>query len=98
MKSSVAEAIKYTVKTSDLLKEDEFEKAEWFLEYTRQIKGQKLLTSGGVLKGIFKDTFTDEELIHIEGNNLEEESTKPDDIAFFSYNKEKRRYRRKLKD
>jgi plasmid rolling circle replication initiator protein Rep len=98
MKSSVAEAIKYTVKTSDLLKEDEFENADWFFEYTRQIKGQKLLTSGGVLKGIFKDTFTDEELIHIEGKNSEEEPTNPEDIAFFSYNKEKRRYRRKLKD
>jgi plasmid rolling circle replication initiator protein Rep len=97
MKSSVAEAIKYTIKTSDLLKEDEFENADWFLEYTRQIKGQKLLTSGGVLKGIFKDGFTDEELIHPE-NNKTEEQPKAEDIAFFGYSKEKRKYRRKLKD
>ncbi len=97
MKSSVAEAIKYTVKTSDLLKEDEFENADWFLEYTRQIKGQKLLTSGGVLKGIFKDSFTDDELIHAENDETEKQQ-KVEDIAFFGYSKEKRRYRRKLKD
>jgi hypothetical protein len=97
MKSSVAEAIKYTIKTKDLLKEDEFENVDWFLEYTRQIKGQKLLTSGGVLKGIFKDGFTDEELIHPE-NDKTEEQPKAEDIAFFGYSKEKRKYRRKLKD
>jgi plasmid rolling circle replication initiator protein Rep len=97
MRSSVAEAIKYTVKTSDLLKEDEFEKAGWFLEYTRQIKGQKLLTSGGVLKNIFKDKLTNEEMIHVEGKSSEEDITKPEDVVFFGYSKEKRRYRRKLK-
>jgi plasmid rolling circle replication initiator protein Rep len=97
MRSSVAEAIKYTVKAKDLLEENEFEKAEWFFEYTRQIKSQKLLTSGGVLKNIFKDKLINEEMIHVEGKSSEEEPTKPEDVVFFGYSKEKRRYRRKLK-
>lgn len=59
----LAELIKYPMKDTDLhrLSPEQFE------ELTKQMKGLRMLSAGGVLKGILKDASKiDDDLIHIE--------------------------------
>ncbi len=57
--AAVAEVLKYATKSQDLLDGG----PEWLAEYIRQVHALKLLTSGGALKGLFKDR-KDDDLVH----------------------------------
>ena len=55
-------------------------------------KGKRFLASSGIFKGIFKEEFTDEELINIDEEKPE--GIKPEDIRAYSFENKYRKYLR----
>lgn len=89
LQAAAAEVLKYSTKGSDLLAGG----PEWLAEYVHQMHGVKALTSGGVLKGIFKDEPV-EDLVHVEGDEAAIDS--PDaPILRYDWRRRVRRYARK---
>lgn len=88
MQSAIAETLKYTVKASDLVADD-----EWLYEYTRQIHKLRFVASGGELKNVLKEAGpeTDDDLIHIDAEN--EASDEVDEMRFFHWNDVVRHYK-----
>jgi hypothetical protein len=82
---AVVEILKYTVKVSDMLKDD-----RWFLTLVDQVWKTKAVVVGGVFKKYLrereKENLTDE-----PGQDLPEEKTEQ---LFFGWKQEVRRYRR----
>jgi plasmid rolling circle replication initiator protein Rep len=96
MREAVGEVLKYAVKPSDVLSEENKEESSnWFLELTRQTHKLRFIASGGVLKDVFKDEKSNEDLIYTEGNQpnkIDDEDKK----LVFKWNDDKKKYRRKL--
>lgn len=69
--SGVAEVAKYSTKAADLLAGG----PDWLAEYIHQVHGLKIMTSGGVLKGILQDMREDqdEDLVHVGDGEVEGE-------------------------
>lgn len=91
MRRAVAETLKYSVKASDLI-EDE----DWTLEFTRQVHKLRFIATGGLLRSLLKDDQgeTDEQMIHVDA---EAEAGKEDDDGVrvgFKWRTAGRRYRR----
>jgi plasmid rolling circle replication initiator protein Rep len=85
--AAVAEVLKYSTKAADLV-----ESPEWLAAYIRQVHCLKFLTSGGALKGIFKES-EDDDLVHV----ADEEQVLDDPIARLRYDwhPKPKRYARK---
>jgi hypothetical protein len=96
MKEAVGEVLKYAVKPSDVLDDEDEEKAaKWFIELTRQTHKLRFIASGGALKDVFKDEKSNEDLIHTEGDQSSEADAEEEKLVF-SWNSSKKKYRRKL--
>ena len=90
VQSAVSEVAKYATKAADLLAGG----PEWLAEYVAQVRGLKFLTSGGVLKGIFRDQRPEQEdLVHVGGEEGED-GTVVDRLAFH-WRTSRKRYARK---
>lgn len=89
LKNAVAETLKYAVKPDRTLQEEE---PLWLQEYALQVDKLKFVRTGGILRGILKNDYSDEELVEGEG----EEETAP---AFarkrFDYAVSEERYQRR---
>lgn len=100
MKEAVGEVLKYAVKPSDVLNDnddDDEMAAKWFIELTRQTHKLRFIASGGALKDVFKDEKSNEELIHTEGDQPSEADEEEGKLVF-NWNGSKKKYRRKLSD
>lgn len=86
IRSAVAELIKYSVKPADMLGDGSQASHEWFLELSRQIKGLKFVSSGGILKDLLRDrVLLDDDMVHVG------ESDASDDAVSASDSDDKRR-------
>lgn len=85
---AVAETLKYAVKPADMTKD-----REWFHELTRQVFKLRFVSTGGVLKDLFKEETSEEDLLL-----LSEEEEKDQDLGSLTFNwyKTKAKYRRKV--
>ncbi|MGS5500607.1 protein rep, partial [Citrobacter sp. SL156] len=85
---AVAETLKYAVKPSDMTKD-----REWFHELTRQVFKLRFVSTGGVLKDLFKEETSEEDLLLL---TEEEETDKELGSLYFNWYKTKAKYRRKI--
>jgi hypothetical protein len=85
---AVAETLKYAVKPADMTKD-----REWFHELTRQVFKLRFVSTGGVLKDLFKEETSEEDLLLL---NEEEETDKSLGSLYFDWHKTKAKYRRKV--
>ena len=68
LRGAVAETLKYSVKPSDLIKDD-----GWMLEYTRQVHRKRFIASGGALKDVLKENEeSNDDLIVVDGDDQAE--------------------------
>lgn len=88
LSSVVAEALKYSVKGSDL------SDMKFLIHLMDKTRGKRFLSSTGVFKGIFKENLSNDDLIHI--NEDEERNKKPDDIRAYTFHNNYKKYVRNL--
>lgn len=84
----LAEVIKYQTKPNDLI----FSDREWFLEYTRQIKGTKAFALGGVFKEYFKELDKEETADEMIGNDEAQDGVDEGEL-FFGWKRYEKKYR-----
>ncbi len=93
-KSAIAEAaaetLKYAVKPSDMVKDP-----EWFHELTRQVHKLRFVSTGGVLKDLFKEDTSEKDLLLL---SEEEDTDKELRILNYNWFKKDKNYKRKLED
>jgi plasmid rolling circle replication initiator protein Rep len=82
----VTEILKYSVKASDMVKDD-----RWFLTLTDQVRGTRVVAIGGVLKQYFRARRGKEDLT---GEPGEEPPPEEADRLFFGWKQEVKRYRK----
>jgi len=91
--SAVSETAKYATKTEDLLKCG----PDWLREYVEQVNALKFLTSGGVLKNVLKDirkqSGEDEDLVHVDGEEVGEGEV--EERLSYHWRRKLKRYARK---
>jgi len=85
---AVAETLKYAVKPADMISDP-----EWFKELTRQVNKLRFISTGGILKDLFKEETTDEELLLLSD---EEETDKELRILNYNWFKNEKNYKRKI--
>ena len=79
----LAEIVKWQNKPNDLM----FADREWFLEYTKQIKGTKAFASGGIFKDYFKELDKEATTDEMIGNNETQEGVDDCEINLSKSNK-----------
>jgi plasmid rolling circle replication initiator protein Rep len=84
----LAEIIKYQTKPNDLI----FSDREWFLEYTKQIKGTKAFALGGIMKEYFKELEKEETTDEMIGNDESQDGVDEGEL-FFGWRQSERKYR-----
>ena len=92
LSNAVAETLKYAVKPSDMIQD-----REWFLEMNRQVFKMRFVSTGGILKDLFKDEATEKELLLLNEEENEEEKDLNNNL-FFNWYKTDKKYKRKLAD
>lgn len=92
LSNAVAETLKYAVKPSDMIQD-----REWFLEMNRQVFKMRFVSTGGILKDLFKDETTEKELLLLNEEEDEEEKDLNNNL-FFNWYKTDKKYKRKLAD
>lgn len=92
LSNAVAETLKYAVKPSDMIQD-----REWFLEMNRQVFKMRFVSTGGILKDLFKDETTEKELLLLNEEETEEEKDLNNNL-FFNWYKTDKKYKRKLAD
>lgn len=92
LSNAVAETLKYAVKPSDMIQD-----REWFLEMNRQVFKMRFVSTGGILKDLFKDETTEKELLLLNEEENEEEKDLNNNL-FFNWYKTDKKYKRKLAD
>lgn len=90
LSNAVAETLKYAVKPSDMIQD-----REWFLEMNRQVFKMRFVSTGGILKDLFKDETTEKELLLLNEEENEEEKDLNNNL-FFNWYKTDKKYKRKL--
>lgn len=90
LSNAVAETLKYAVKPADMI-----EDREWFLEMNRQVFKMRFVSTGGILKDLFKDETTEKELLLLNEEENEEEKNL-DNNLFFNWYKTDKKYKRKI--
>lgn len=88
LSEAVAETLKYAVKPSDMTKD-----REWFHELTRQVFKLRFVSTGGVLKDLFKEETSEEDLLLL---TEEEETDKGMGSLYFNWYKTQSKYRRRI--
>jgi plasmid rolling circle replication initiator protein Rep len=83
----VTEILKYSVKASDMVRDD-----RWFLTLTDQVRGTRAVAMGGVLKEYFRAYRKKVDLTSEPG---EEPSSEELERLFFGWKQEARRYKRR---
>lgn len=78
---AAAELLKYSTKSTDLLKGG----PSWFREYAEQVHALKFLTSGGCLQGIMKDVREGDDLVHVNGENADQMEDEDEDGERLAY-------------
>lgn len=88
LKGAVSETLKYAIKPSDMQSD-----VTWFFELTRQIHRMRFIASGGLLKDLFKEEESGEDLLLADDPNAE-----PDDLGqlTFSWAPNVKQYRRRV--
>jgi len=89
LSNAVAETLKYAVKPSDMISD-----REWFLEMNRQVFKMRFVSTGGVLKNLFKEETTEKELLLLNEEENEEEKDLENNL-FFNWYKTDKKYKRK---
>ena len=84
----LAEIVKYQTKPNDLI----FADREWFLEYTKHIKGTKAFALGGIFKDYFKELDKEETTDEMIGNNETQEGVDEGEL-FFNWRSTEKKYR-----
>lgn len=88
---AVVETIKYSVKSSDVLREDELmlpttavlSNKEWLVRLTTQLHKTRAIATGGILKDYLKCLEDDpHDLIHVDENGLTESDSDSPTVAF----------------
>lgn len=88
LRKAVAETLKYSVKPSDMTKDD-----QWFLELTKQTHKKRFIAAGGALKDVLKlEQETNQDLIVTEGDQNALSSEDP--LIAFGWREQERIYRR----
>lgn len=90
LSNAVAETLKYAVKPSDMISD-----REWFLEMNRQVFKLRFVSTGGVLKDLFKEETTEKELLLLNEEENEEEKDLENNL-FFNWYKTDKKYKRKI--
>lgn len=90
LSNAVAETLKYAVKPSDMIKD-----RDWFLEMNRQVFKMRFVSTGGILKDLFKEDTTEKELLLLNEEENEEEKDLENNL-FFNWYKKDKKYKRKL--
>lgn len=75
LQDAILETFKYSVKPSDMLAYDD--QGDWLCEITKQTHKLRFVATGGVLKGILKETLTNEEMIAPNGDKEQLEDDSP---------------------
>lgn len=88
LQGAVAEVLKYSCKPADMVADE-----GWFLEYTRQTKNLRFIATGGVLKDVFKDEQSDDDLVLADQPADEDDQDDGARLAF-NWRDHERRYRR----
>ena len=86
---AVAETLKYAVKPTDMIKNK-----EWFHELNRQVFKMRFVSTGGVMKDLFKEETTEEDLLLLS----DDEKNTDEDLGniYFNWYKKDEKYKRKL--
>lgn len=86
LKQGVLETLKYSVKPADMLKN-----VDWFLELTRQTHKMRFVATGGCLKDVFKDDFSEsnQDLISLDDDKNQEDDGRR---ISFGFNRDHLRY------
>ncbi len=89
LRGAVAETLKYAVKASDMQADE-----QWFFELTRQIHRLRFIASGGLMKDLFKEEESGDDLLLADDPNAEPD----DDVGqlTFNWSPKVQRYRRKV--
>lgn len=90
LSNAVAETLKYAVKPSDMIQD-----REWFLEMNRQVFKMRFVSTGGILKDLFKDETTEKELLLLNEEESEEEKDLNNNL-FFNWYKTDKKYKRRI--
>lgn len=90
LQASIAEVVKYATKAADLVAD-----ADWLGAYIAQVRGTKALTSGGVLKGIFKPDTANEDLVHVGDDQAGDMQQDEDATLRYHWRTKHKRYARK---
>lgn len=92
LSNAVAETLKYAVKPSDMVQD-----REWFLEMTRQVFKMRFVSTGGILKDLFKDEATEKDLLLLNDEENEQEKDLENNL-FFNWYKSDKKYKRKIQN
>ncbi|MBU2841078.1 protein rep [Acidithiobacillus thiooxidans] len=95
--AAAAEVLKYATKGQELLDGG----PDWLAVYIQQVYGLKFLTSGGILKDIFKrdEAETNNDLVYVDGEKPAEPDEDDDDIRLrFDWYRQEKRYARKRRN
>jgi len=90
LSNAVAETLKYAVKPSDMIQD-----REWFLEMNRQVFKMRFVSTGGILKDLFKDEATEKDLLLLNEEENEQEKDLENNL-FFNWYKTDKKYKRKI--
>lgn len=90
LSNAVAETLKYAVKPSDMIQD-----REWFLEMNRQVFKMRFVSTGGILKDLFKEETTEKELLLLNEEESEEEKNINNNL-FFNWYKTDKKYKRRI--
>ena len=93
---AILETLKYTVKPSDMMGDMKGEitdkDKDWLVDFTCQIKGNRTVATGGILKEYLKELENEpEDLIHIDENGKIEDNGNSPSIVF-EWEKPKKQY------
>ena len=90
LSNAVAETLKYAVKPSDMIQD-----RDWFYEMNRQVFKMRFVSTGGILKDLFKEETTEKELLLLNEEENENEKDANNNL-FFNWYKRDQKYKRKI--
>jgi plasmid rolling circle replication initiator protein Rep len=94
---SVLETVKYSVKSSDVLKLETdvnhvISNQDWLVMLTEQLYKMRLISTGGVFKNYLRDLEDDNDLIHINENFVDNPEGSKAASLMFTWNEQIKRY------
>lgn len=89
MMKGICETLKYSIKPDDLIAD-----ADWLYEVTGQLRKTRAVALGGTFKQYFAES-EPEDLIHINGEDEEDEAAGKSPVVQFDWRDQAKRYRKK---